>query len=52
LTTVRQDFNEVGRQSLMLLLGEMAAATRSSSRVIVPARLEVRESTAPPRSDG
>lgn len=52
LTTVRQDFNEVGRQSLMLLLAEMAASTRSSSRVIVPARLEVRESTAPPRSAG
>jgi DNA-binding LacI/PurR family transcriptional regulator len=52
LTTVRQDFNEVGRQSLMLLLDEMAASARSSARVIVPARLEVRESTAPPRSDG
>jgi ABC-type sugar transport system substrate-binding protein len=52
LTTVRQDFNEVGRQSLMLLLDEMASSTRSSARVIVPARLEVRESTAPPRSDG
>jgi len=52
LTTVRQDFNEVGRQSLMLLLDEMAASARSSARVIVPARLEVRESTAPPRGDG
>jgi DNA-binding LacI/PurR family transcriptional regulator len=50
LTTVRQDFNEVGRQSLMLLLDEMASSTRSSSRVIVPPRLEIRESTAQPRS--
>jgi DNA-binding LacI/PurR family transcriptional regulator len=50
LTTVRQDFNEVGRQSLMLLLGEMASSTRSSSRVTVPPRLEIRESTAQPRS--
>jgi DNA-binding LacI/PurR family transcriptional regulator len=52
LTTVRQDFNEVGRQSLMVLVGEIGAATRSSSRVIIPPRLELRESTAPPRSDG
>jgi DNA-binding LacI/PurR family transcriptional regulator len=49
LTTVRQDFNEVGRQSLMLLLDEMAAGARSSTRVIVPPRLEVRDSTAAPR---
>jgi DNA-binding LacI/PurR family transcriptional regulator len=51
LTTVRQDFNEVGRQSLMLLLDEMAASDRSSSRVIVPPKLEIRDSTAPPRGD-
>jgi DNA-binding LacI/PurR family transcriptional regulator len=49
LTTVHQDFNEVGRQSLMLLLDEIAAGRRSSSRVIVPPRLKVRDSTAPPR---
>jgi hypothetical protein len=36
----------------MLLLGEMASSTRSSSRVIVPPRLEIRESTAKPRSAG
>jgi DNA-binding LacI/PurR family transcriptional regulator len=49
LTTVRQDFNEVGRQSLMLLLDEIHASTRSSSRVVVPPKLKIRESTAPPR---
>jgi DNA-binding LacI/PurR family transcriptional regulator len=49
LTTVHQDFNEVGRQSLMLLLDEIGAPTRSSSRVVVPPGLKVRESTAPPR---
>jgi DNA-binding LacI/PurR family transcriptional regulator len=49
LTTVHQDFNEVGRQSLMLLLDEIGASTRSSSRVVVPPSLKVRESTAPPR---
>jgi DNA-binding LacI/PurR family transcriptional regulator len=48
LTTVHQDFNEVGRQSLMLLLDEIGAPTRSSSRVVVPPRLKVRESSAPP----
>src|SRR5918997_238395 len=36
LTTVHQDFNEVGRQSLMLLLDEIGAPARSASRVVVP----------------
>jgi DNA-binding LacI/PurR family transcriptional regulator len=49
LTTVRQDFNEMGRQSLMLLLGEIAAPQRSSSRVVVDPELRIRDSTAPPR---
>jgi DNA-binding LacI/PurR family transcriptional regulator len=48
LTTVRQDFNEMGRQSLMLLLSEIGAPERSSSRVIVEAELMIRASTAPP----
>jgi DNA-binding LacI/PurR family transcriptional regulator len=49
LTTVRQDFNEMGRQSLMLLLAEIAAANRASDRVVVEPELRIRESTAPPR---
>ena len=48
LTTVRQDFDEMGRQSLMLLLDEIAASVRSSSRVIVQPELVVRSSTAAP----
>jgi DNA-binding LacI/PurR family transcriptional regulator len=48
LTTVQQDFNELGRQSLMLLLEEIAASERSSAHVVVPPKLMVRESTAPP----
>jgi DNA-binding LacI/PurR family transcriptional regulator len=48
LTTVHQDFNEVGRQSLMLLLDEIATAERSASRVVVPPSLKIRDSTAPP----
>jgi DNA-binding LacI/PurR family transcriptional regulator len=48
LTTVRQDFHEIGRQSFMLLLGEIDAARRSSVRVIVEPELRIRASTAPP----
>jgi DNA-binding LacI/PurR family transcriptional regulator len=48
LTTVRQDFNEMGRQSLMLLLGEIAASNRAADRVVVVPELRIRESTAPP----
>jgi DNA-binding LacI/PurR family transcriptional regulator len=49
LTTVRQDFNEVGRQSLMLLLDEIGATQRSSERVVVPPEFKLRDSTAAPR---
>jgi DNA-binding LacI/PurR family transcriptional regulator len=48
LTTIRQDFDEVGRASIGLLLGmiDAEAPTDSSRRVITPS-LIVRESTAP-----
>jgi DNA-binding LacI/PurR family transcriptional regulator len=49
LTTVRQDFNELGRRGLHLLLDEIAAGERSMSRASVPATLVVRSSTSPPR---
>jgi DNA-binding LacI/PurR family transcriptional regulator len=49
LTTVQQDCNELGRQSLMLLLEEIAASERSSAHVVVAPKLMVRDSTAPPR---
>jgi len=48
LTTVRQDFAEVGRRCLNVLLGQLERAERSPSRVVVPAELVVRESTAAP----
>jgi DNA-binding LacI/PurR family transcriptional regulator len=51
LTTVRQDFNEVGRQSLVLLLDEIGAAQRSSERVVVQPEFKLRQSTAPPGGD-
>jgi DNA-binding LacI/PurR family transcriptional regulator len=49
LTTVRQDFSEMGRRSLHVLLSEIDAGKRSLSRVTVPATLVERSSTAPPR---
>jgi DNA-binding LacI/PurR family transcriptional regulator len=52
LTTIRQDFMEMGRQSLGLLLEEMASPVRSSARVVVEPQLIVRESTAPPPPRG
>jgi len=45
LTTVRQDFLEVGRLSFHLLLDEIESGTRSSSRVTVAPELVVRAST-------
>jgi DNA-binding LacI/PurR family transcriptional regulator len=46
LTTVRQDFAEVGRRCLHLLLGQIESGARAWSRVVVPAELVVRASTA------
>jgi DNA-binding LacI/PurR family transcriptional regulator len=48
LTTVRQDFAEVGRRCLHVLLGQLERAARTPSRVVVPAELVVRQSTAAP----
>jgi DNA-binding LacI/PurR family transcriptional regulator len=45
LTTVRQDFNEMGRRALHLLLAEISTGTRSRTRAIVPAQLIERDST-------
>jgi DNA-binding LacI/PurR family transcriptional regulator len=49
LTTVRQDFGEMGRRSLGLLLKEIAAGERSSTRVTVAPEFVERASAAPPR---
>jgi L-ribulokinase len=46
LTTVRQDFDEVGRRSLDLLLGQIKAGARTRGRSIVSPTLVVRESAA------
>jgi DNA-binding LacI/PurR family transcriptional regulator len=51
LTTVRQDFDEVGRQSLLLLLQAIDPDAEASPRVTVTPELIVRESTgSAPRS--
>jgi DNA-binding LacI/PurR family transcriptional regulator len=50
LTTIRQDFLQVGRSGFELLLEEMDLGSRSSTRVTVAPQLIVRESTAPPQA--
>jgi DNA-binding LacI/PurR family transcriptional regulator len=48
LTTVRQDFDEVGLLALKLLLEQMAEGSKEERHVVVEPRLVVRKSTAPP----
>ena len=50
LTTVRQDFIEMGRRSLRLLLRTIESGRRSDEGSLVPPELIVRRSTAPPGS--
>jgi DNA-binding LacI/PurR family transcriptional regulator len=47
LTTIRQDFREVGRRSLELLLNLMRNATETNQRVLVEPELVVRHSSGP-----
>jgi DNA-binding LacI/PurR family transcriptional regulator len=49
LTTVRQDFEQVGRRSLELLLGQVEGSNADDLQVIVEPQLVLRESTAPRR---
>ncbi|HET8759266.1 MAG TPA: LacI family DNA-binding transcriptional regulator [Solirubrobacteraceae bacterium] len=46
LTTVRQNFNEMGRRSLLLLLEQIESGVRIPRRETVPPELIVRASTA------
>lgn len=52
LTTVRQNFSELSRRSLHLLLEQMDATAHTSSPAVVPVEFVVRESTAPKRARG
>jgi len=45
LTTVRQDFAEVARRSLALLLDQISSGTRAAKRQVVGTTLVVRDST-------
>lgn len=50
LTTVRQDFQELGRELIHLLLDQITnGITDGQNRVIIPSELIVRGTTAPPR---
>jgi DNA-binding LacI/PurR family transcriptional regulator len=46
LTTVRQDFHEIGRQAASLLLREISDPLTESRQLRLPAHLVVRRSTA------
>lgn len=46
LTTVRQNFNEVGRRALLTLLDQLESGERAGTRVTIPPELIVRASTA------
>jgi DNA-binding LacI/PurR family transcriptional regulator len=48
LTTVRQDFIEMGRRSLRMVLRTIETGRRASAEPLVPPELIVRASTAPP----
>ncbi|KKD02356.1 substrate-binding domain-containing protein, partial [Streptomyces sp. WM6386] len=48
LTTVHQDFAEVGRLCVQAVLRKMRHDDASHGTTLVPTRLMVRESTAPP----
>nr|WP_232295196.1 LacI family DNA-binding transcriptional regulator [Parafrankia sp. EUN1f] len=48
LTTVRQDFAEVGRQSLRSLLEQVETGAPGGTHVVIPPELVLRRSTAPP----
>jgi DNA-binding LacI/PurR family transcriptional regulator len=47
LTTVRQDFIEMGRRSLRMLLRTIETGRRASAEPLVPPELVVRGSTGP-----
>ncbi len=48
LTTIRQDFAEIGRRSVAMLLSEFVHAADDSARQITP-QLVMRDSSGPPR---
>ena len=49
LTSIRQDFAEMGRRSVELLLRQVNTGARSAEHITLAPELVLRESTAPPR---
>lgn len=49
LTTVRQDFREVGRRAIELLVGQVESGARSAEQIVVEPELIVRRSSASPK---
>jgi DNA-binding LacI/PurR family transcriptional regulator len=49
LTTVRQDFGEVGRRSLRALLSQIDGCADAAQQILIDTKLIVRQSTARPR---
>jgi DNA-binding LacI/PurR family transcriptional regulator len=50
LTTVRQDFSEMGRSAMRMLLELMQSSGQPAQRVTIAPELVVRRSTGPPLS--
>jgi DNA-binding LacI/PurR family transcriptional regulator len=50
LTSVHQDFQEVGRQGLEMLLSQIESGARSTERRVVSSELVIRESSGPARA--
>jgi DNA-binding LacI/PurR family transcriptional regulator len=48
LTTIRQHFTELGRESMLLLLRQLETGSSPSGNVVLPAELIIRKSSAPP----
>jgi DNA-binding LacI/PurR family transcriptional regulator len=48
LTTIRQEFAEVGREALRLLLGQLQAGARSAASVLVEPVVVARQTVGPP----
>jgi len=48
LSTVHQDFDEVGRRSLGLVVEQVRSGVRSEARIVIAPRLVYRQSTGPP----
>jgi DNA-binding LacI/PurR family transcriptional regulator len=49
LTSIRQDFSEMGRRSVELLLRQVETGSRSVEHITLAPEMVLRESTAPPR---